>query len=409
MDDITLAELIELRRDLHQHPEVRFAEHRTAKVLAAQLAGLGFTVTEGVGGTGVLATMDSGLAGPHVMLRADMDALPTTDIKAVAYASQTPGIAHACGHDVHCAVVMGAARLLVRDDALAGGGRLTILYQPAEEIPFGETSGAAAVLETGLLQAEPPSAVFGIHCWPHLPSGTIGLDERTAMASKLAFKVSVRGKGAHAATPQLGADALLGASQIVVALHTVASRELDPSDRVAMNVGTIASGSSQSIVAANAELSGTVRTVRKDVGERLKASIERVSTGVAAAYGLTAVVDWKNEMPAVLNDPSLVDRAREVIGWSEDVEAVTMIADPPMTADDFALYAERWPSLYMKLGVARPGARAWPSLHDGAFDVDEACIRTGAIAMARVAADALAGAPTAHSADRDAAHARSTR
>jgi amidohydrolase len=385
MDETLLDDLIALRRDLHRNPETRFDEHRTAEVLARRLASLGFELTTGVAGTGIVAVADSGRPGPHVLLRADMDALPTIDTKTVDYASRNPGAAHVCGHDVHCAVVLGAARLVVESGALAGGGRLTVLYQPAEEIPFGERSGAAAVLESGVLEGSRPDVVLGLHCWPRLEAGTIGVDLETAMASKLAFKVTVHGQGAHAATPQLGSDALLGASQIVVALHTLVSRERDPGERVALNVGTINSGTSQSIVAALAEFTGTVRTVNSAVSDRFKNSIERVVGGVASAYGLTAEVDWKNEMPAVHNNGRLVALARDRLPGVPGVARVVMNDEPPMTTDDFALYAERWPGLYLKLGVAAPGSDSWPSLHDGGFDVDESCIATGSEALAALA------------------------
>jgi amidohydrolase len=385
MDDMLFDELVALRRDLHRNPETRFDEHRTAEVLSARLAAAGLAVTTGVAGTGVIATLDSGRAGPHVLLRADMDALPTTDTKSVEYASQNAGAAHVCGHDVHCAVVLGAARLLLAGDGLARGGRLTVLLQPAEEIPFGESSGAAAILDSGVFDDEQPDAVLGLHCWPRLEAGTVGVDLETAMAAKLAFKVTVHGQGAHAATPQLGSDALLGASQIVVALHTLVSRERDPGERVALNVGTIHSGTSQSIVAALAEFTGTVRTVSDAVGARFKHAIERTVNGVASAYGLTADVDWKNEMPAVRNDPGLVVLAQEVLPGVTAVRQVASNDEPPMTTDDFALYAERWPGLYLKLGVAVPGSESWPSLHDGGFDVDETCIATGSHALAAVA------------------------
>jgi amidohydrolase len=320
------------------------------------------------------------------VLRADMDALPTQDLKDVDYGSGTPGVAHACGHDVHCAVVLGAARLLLERQALSGG-RLTVLYQPAEEIPFGESSGAQAMLDAGAFEGAGPDAILAVHCWPQLPAGTVGLDVETAMAAKQAFKISVQGKGAHAATPQLGRDALLGASQVVIALHTLLSRDVAPGERAALNVGTMRSGSSQSIVAPAAELSGTVRTIDDVVGARLKESIERVANGVASAYGLTAEIEWKNEMPRVVNDTRLVDLAARVLIDCDGVDDVVTLDEPPMTSDDFALYAQRWPGLYMKLGVAAPGADSWPSLHDGRFDVDENCLATGAEALARVATE----------------------
>jgi len=388
MNNQTVAELSTLRRDIHRHPEPRFTEHRTSSLLRSRLIELGFEVQPTLAGTGVVASVGDGETGPHVVLRADMDALPTQDLKSVEYASTAAGVAHACGHDVHCAVVLGAARLLLDRNAVQGG-RLTVLYQPAEEIPYGESSGAQAMLDAGTFEGSAPDAILAVHCWPQLPAGTIGLDVQTAMAAKQAFKISVHGKGAHAATPQLGRDALLGASQMVIALHTLLGREIEPGERAALNVGTVKSGSSQSIVAPAAELSGTVRTVDNRVGARLKASIERVAGGVSSAYGLTAEVEWKNEMPRVHNDPRLVDLAAAVLGECDAVDNVVTIHEPPMTSDDFALYAERWPGLYMKLGVAAPGAASWPSLHDGRFDVDENCLATGAQALARVAAEVL--------------------
>jgi amidohydrolase len=388
MDNQTLAELVALRRDIHRHPEPRFTEERTSSLLRKRLIDLGFEVGPPIAGTGVVASIGRGGTGRHVVLRADMDALPTQDLKSVDYASATPGVTHACGHDVHCAVVLGAARLLLERNALCGG-LLTVLYQPAEEIPYGESSGAQAMLDAGVFQDATPDAVLAVHCWPQLPAGTIGLDVETAMAAKQAFRISVTGKGAHAATPQLGRDALLGASQMVIGLHTLLSREIEPGERAALNVGTVEAGSSQSIVAPAAELSGTVRTVDDAVGARLKASIERVARGVALAYGLTADVEWKNEMPTVHNDARLVGLAGAVLPGCSGVDDVVTIHEPPMTTDDFALYAQRWPGLYMKLGVAAPGAHSWPSLHDGTFDVDENCLATGAEALARVAAEVL--------------------
>ncbi len=390
MDTKTLASLITLRRDLHRHPETRFREKRTSTVLRERLTELGLDVLAPIAGTGLLASRGPAAGargGKHVVLRADMDALPTTDMKTVDYVSTTDGVAHACGHDVHCVVALGAAQLLLQRAAVPDNCRLSVLYQPAEEIPFGESSGAQAMLDAGVFSDAPPDAVLAVHCWPQLPTGSIGLDVETAMAAKLAFKITVTGKGAHAATPQLGRDALLGASQIVIALHTLLSREVDPGERVALHVGTVSSGTSQSIVSSVAELSGTVRTVDDAVATRIKESIDRVAGGIASAYGLTSSVEWKNEMPRVHNNDKLVDLARQALGSHDSVDQVVMIDAPPMTTDDFALYAQRWPGLYMKLGVAEPASASWPSLHDGLFDVDESCIAVGAEALARVATE----------------------
>lgn len=383
----TPPDLVALRRELHQHPELRFAEDRTAALLARRLLDLGFAVRTGVGGTGLVGELRGDAPGPHVALRADMDALPIQDQKSVAYASRNAGATHACGHDVHMVVVLGAAARL----AAAGvpAGRLTILFQPAEERPFGEPSGAQAMLDDGAFADGTPDAVLGLHCWPDLPAGRVGVDERIAMGAKDAFSVSLRGRGAHAATPSRGRDAIVGLASLVTALHAAVARSLDASDRAAFNVGTIRGGRSQSVVAEEAELTGTLRTVDPAVRARLREVIERVCAGTAAAHGLEPSLRWADEMPPVLNDPRLVQRTLAIAGRVLGPGAATPLPDPPMTADDFALFAALAPAMYFKLGVADPAAAGWPPLHSGHFDVDEGAIGSGVAVLTELAADLL--------------------
>lgn len=373
------------RRDLHANPELRFDEVRTAKKVAGQLHGLGLSVETGLAGTGVVGRLKGERPGLHVLLRADMDALPTADLKTVPYASQNPGVTHACGHDVHTTVVLGVARTL--SSTALPAGQVTFVFQPAEEIPFGEASGGAAMLATGLL--DDVDVVLGLHCWPDLPAGTIGVDKKVAMATKSAFKISVGGTGAHAATPSKGRDAVLAASSIVVALNQLLGRELDPGTRAALNVGTIEGGGSQSIVAPSAELTGTIRTVDPAVAARLRAAVERVVDGISAASGVSGAVEWKNDMPAVVNDPELVRRAVSTFA-DHPALGVEVIDEPPMTADDFALYAERCPGLYVKLGVrSADGMLGAHPLHDGRFDVDEAAIDAGVLGLTALINDLM--------------------
>jgi amidohydrolase len=379
--------LVALRRDLHRMPELRFKELRTAQLLSERLSAAGFGIRDGICGTGLMASLGNPGATPHVVLRADMDAVPTSDLTAAEYASIVPGVAHACGHDVHMAVVVGAAERLAADGGLCG--RLTILLQPAEEIPFGERSGARAMLEVGVLD-EPVDAILGLHCWPSLPAGVVGLDGRVAMAAKDAFRIRMLGSSAHAATPSSGKDAILAIGHLVVGLHHLVGREVDPGGRVALNVGTIQGGVTQSVVPAQAEVTGTIRSVDPTVHERIRASIERVASAAAGMVGATADVEWANEMPPVINDPHLVAVAREVLPGVLGPGGLRSMDGPPMTTDDFALFAERVPGLYLKLGVASPGAASWPSLHDGRFDVDETSIDIGVDALVALARELLA-------------------
>jgi amidohydrolase len=390
--DTTTAEdvrsLVLFRRELHRHPELRFQEHRTGALVAERLAAAGLDVRTGVAGTGVVATLvPRDGRGGHVALRADLDAVPVTDLKSVPYASAVPGVAHACGHDVHTTVVVGVAERLARRSDLPG--RVTLVFQPAEEIPFGERSGGRAVLDSGILDEPPVDAVLGLHCWPQLPVGTVGLDREVAMAAKDAFRVRVRGSGAHAATPSQGRDAILAVSHLVLALHHLLAREIDPGDRAALNIGTIQGGASQSIVPAAAEITGTLRTVDPAIRLRLRASIERIAMGTAAMAGVESAIEWANEMPAVRNDPRLVERARALLERSSGVRAVRLLDSPPMTADDFALYAERAPALYLKLGVCSGAGAECPPLHDGRFDVDERAIEVGVEALTALTLDLL--------------------
>lgn len=383
-------ELVALRRHLHRDPELRFAEVRTAAIMAQRLTAFGYAVRTGVGGTGVVGELRGATPGPHVLIRADMDALPVQDQKTTAYASANAGAMHACGHDVHMTTVLGAAERL----AAAGvpAGRLTIVFQPAEERPFGQPSGAQRMLEDGALADGDPDWVLGLHAWPDLPAGVVGVDERIAMGAKDAFSIGLQGRGAHAATPSRGRDAILAMAALVTALHAGVARSLDASDRTAFNIGTIAGGRSQSVVPDAAEVTGTLRTVDPAVRARLRDVIDRVAAGVAAAHGVEATLVWADEMPAIVNDPRLVRRTLAVAAHVLGEDGARRLPDPPMTADDFALFAERGAAVYFKLGVADPAAASWPPLHSSLFDVDERCIGAGIAVMTALATDLLAGA-----------------
>ena len=373
---------VALRRDLHAHPELRFNEHRTAATVARILEAAGLDVRTGIAGTGMLAELGRG--DRHVVLRADLDALAVTDGKDVPYRSTVDGVAHACGHDVHIAAAVAAAQLCAQRLDLAG--RITFLFQPAEEIPFGEVSGAQAMLDAGAFDQH-VDAVLGLHCWPNLDVGTVGIDEVIAMAAKDAFRITMRGRGSHAALPSGGRDAILAAAQLVTALHHLPSRRLDPGEQAVVNVGTIQGGRSQSVLADHVELTGTVRTVEESVRRRLRAAVSAAVEGVGVVTGTSGQLEWANEMPAVRNHPALVARAGEVLGRIAPGVPVTLDS-PPMTTDDFALFAERVPGLYLKLGVRNRAD--WPPLHSGDFDVDERAIAYGAAALTGLALDVLA-------------------
>ena len=376
----TPADLVDLRRDLHAHPGLRFDVERTAAIVEQRLRAAGWEVTTGVGRTGVLARRSSGRPGPHVLLRADMDAMPVQEETDVSYASTVPGVAHVCGHDIHTAIMVGVAERLAASDLPAG--RVSIIFQPAEEMPYGAESGARAMLDDGVFDDGFPDAALALHCWPGLPVGSIGIDDRVAMAAKNAFGIALGGRTAHAATPSAGRDAILGVAQLITALHSGVSRSLDANDRAAFNVGTLKGGVSQSVVADTAEITGTIRSVDPDVRDRLVGAVERITAGVAATMDLTCQIEWET-MPAVINDPRVVACGREVARELLGVGATVRLTDPAMTAEDFALIAELTPSLYLKRGTCN-GADCAP-LHNGAFDPDERAIGVGLAVMTTTA------------------------
>jgi amidohydrolase len=255
------------------------------------------------------------------------------------------------------------------------------------------------MLEEGLLADGDPTAVIGLHCWPDLPAGSIGIDDRIAMGGKDAFRIDLVGRASHAATPSRGRDAILGIAQLVTALHQGFARNLDPGELAILNVGTIAGGASQSVVAARAEVTGTIRTVDPTVRDRLRALVERVATGTAAASDLSVTVTWSDVMPPIVNAPHLVEQAHLVANELLGPVATRRLTTPPMTADDFAFFSERAPGLYLKLGVC--GGDRCPPLHDGAFDVDERAIGVG-VSVIHALVLRLLGEPEATAARRRA-------
>lgn len=368
--------LVAIRRDLHAHPELRFEEKRTSARVAEMLEADGWTVQSGIAGTGLLATWGTGNSGQRVLVRADMDAYPVHDAKRVPYCSTNTGVTHACGHDVHMTVVLGLARAILDRPKLRDS--VTLMFQPAEEIPFGEASGARAMIDSGALGVG-YDAVLGLHCWPQLDAGVVGVDSAAAMAAKDAFRIAFSGISAHVATPASGRDAMLAASTAVLGLHAAIGRERNPSDLAAFNLGTIQGGRSQSSLPARVEITGTLRTHDEKVRKRLKQTIARVAAGAAQQVGVDHDILWANEMPILENADWLVDLALETLPKS-GIEAVR-IGMPPLTTDDFALLGELGPLLYVKLGVGTPGAVHTAPLHSGDFDVEESCLDTGVNAM----------------------------
>jgi amidohydrolase len=375
-------ELIEVRRDFHREPELRFEEHRTSETVEELLGPLELSVRSGVAGTGLLADLHGKRPGPTVALRADMDALPIRDAKDAPYASRREGVMHACGHDVHMTIAYGVLSVLEPLRAILPG-TLRVIFQPGEEVPAGEKSGALEVIRAGALEDPEVEAIFGLHVWPELPAGTVGLQPEVTMAAADSFIVKVRGESSHAGEPHKGKDAIFAAGSLVVQLKALLGREIPPAEPAAINVGTIHGGASQSVVADLVELSGTLRSLGGDRRERLLRSMQRVAGGTSGDTGCSVRLNVSDSFPAVVNDPELYERALEILLETLGSDRVRVLTEVPMTADDFAHYLEAVPALYIKLGCAPEEGSVYP-LHHRCFDLDEQVIWTGVEAIASI-------------------------
>jgi amidohydrolase len=374
------SDLATVRRDLHRHPELAFAERRTAALIAGLLREWGIEVHEGIGGTGVVGVIDSGKSGRAVGLRADMDALPISEMSGVAHASVNDGVAHSCGHDGHMAMLLCAARYLAQTRRFAG--RVHLLFQPAEE----GQAGARAMIEDGLFDRFPCAEVYALHNWPMLPAGTVATRAGAIMAASDRFNITVRGAGGHAALPHLASDTVLCAAQMVTGAHTLIPRRLDPMASAVLSITRIAGGSSHNVLPPSVELAGTVRTFDTAVQDKLEATLREWVEASAKAGGCTASMEYARIYPATVNDPACaghaLDAGRALFGSSLRVDA------PAATAEDFAFMLQRVPGAYVWLGSGT-GAESLP-LHHPAFDFNDQVLPAGAALLASLAERRLA-------------------
>ncbi|NLF10926.1 MAG: amidohydrolase [Anaerolineaceae bacterium] len=381
-------ELASLRHAIHRHPELSFQEHHTAELVAARLAELGIAVRSGVARTGVVGDLAGG-KGPAIALRADMDALPMQEENDVPYASQVPGVMHACGHDVHVAWLLGAARLLAEEKA-AGRlpGRVRFLFQPSEEHQDEEKqSGGMRMAAEGVMEGM--DAAVGLHVWADLPVGTIAVRPGTMTAHPDKFVLVVRGQEAHGAFPHRGYDAIALAAQVIQALQLVVTRRLDPTQAKVLTVGTIQGGTKDNIMAGHVTMTGTIRTFDHKTREALLTEMEQ-ACGVARALGGDFDLQIIPGYLPVVNDPDLTRLVGEVgadlLGAENVVEAAL-----EMGGEDFSYFCQDVPGCFAWVGGAFPGQEKRLH-HHPRFDVDEDSLPVGAAVLAETALRFLRGA-----------------
>lgn len=384
-DDVA-ADVVALRRDIHRHPELGFEERRTAALVAERLRALGYDVYEEIGVTGVVGLLRGGRAGKTVMLRADMDALPIDEESGSACASLVPGVMHACGHDGHVAMLLGAATLIARrHDALAGA--VVLCFQPAEE----GKGGAKAMVEAGLLERFGIERAYGLHLASAYPTGIVGLRSGPFYASSDSIEITIEGKGGHGAAPHLSVDPVYVAAQFVVAVQQVVSRQIDPIEPAVVTIGAIHAGTTHNVIPSRATLLGTVRAFDPDVRAQMAERIERVLRGVCESSGASYRFEYLWRYPVTSNDAEQASYVRALaertVGASRVVEAAKL-----MGAEDFAYYAERVPACFFTVGSNGGEASAWPH-HHARFDIDESALSSGVQMMTALAFDAPANAP----------------
>lgn len=381
--------VVETRRDIHRHPELGYRETRTAALVAERLRALGFDeVRTGVGRTGVVGILKGGRPGKVVAVRADMDALPIPELIDVPYKSTVEGVKHACGHDAHVAVALGVAEVLARMRAQVPGTVL-MLFQPAEEgDPDGGKTGAIRMLEDGLFANPKPAAIFGLHVLPTIDAGSIGLNIGPAMASADRFTLTVVGRKTHGAYPHTGIDPVPIAAQIVMALQTIPSRQIDAQQATVVSVGEIKGGNRYNIIADKVELTGTVRTLSQEGPATVKAKMEAIAEGVTSAYGATYTLNYVEGTRVTFNEPALARQTRSVLAAVAGEGRVIEPA-PQMGAEDFSYYQREMPGVFFFLGVRNTAKQITAMVHTEYFDIDEDVLQLGVRAMSTTVLDYL--------------------
>jgi hippurate hydrolase len=378
-----LDELAALRRDIHAYPEPAFHETRTADIVARELSVCGIEAHRGLAGTGVVGVLRKGVSGRSIGLRADMDALHLPEKNAFAHASKNPGLMHACGHDGHTAMLLGAARYLAENvDNLAFDGTVYFIFQPAEE----SEGGGRVMVRDGLFRQFPTDAVFGLHNWPDIPAGEMAAMSGPVMAATCVFECRLRGKGCHAAMPHQGIDTLVAASHLVIALQTIVSRNLPPCDAAVLSVTQIHGGDALNIVPDDALLRGTIRSFRPDIQALIEAAIHRVCAGIERAFGVQVSMTFDERYPATVNSAAETEICREAASGILGVEKVRRNEPPSMAAEDFSYMLREKPGCYVWLGS---GSESSHSLHNPHYDFNDGILGIGVSYWVRLVETAL--------------------
>jgi len=367
-----VGEFVQLRRDIHRHPELAFEEHRTSDLVASKLESWGYAVHRGLGGTGVVGTLTRGNSSRRLGLRADMDALPIEEATGVAWASSKPGLMHACGHDGHTAMLLAAAKAIANDATF--DGTLNLIFQPAEE----GGGGAVRMMADGLFEHHPCDAVFAMHNMPGVPQGHFVFRDGAAMASSDYVTIRVHGTGGHGAMPHRAADPLVAASSIVMALQTIVARNVDPLHTAVVTVGAMHAGQANNVIPALATLELSVRALDPEVRRLLEKRIKALVTAQAESFGVTADMDWRPGYCVLVNTEAETNFARQVALDLVGAEHVTLHGPALTGSEDFAFMLEKIPGSYLLIGNGDGDSAGACMVHNPGYDFNDDNIATGA-------------------------------
>jgi len=380
LDPQAVAEAKAWRHDLHRHPELGFAEHRTAALIAEKMAAWGYDVATGIARTGVVASLTRGSSARCIGIRTDIDALPITEETGADWASATPGAMHACGHDGHTAMALAAAKAVAAQEF---DGTVRFIFQPAEE----NDGGGRVMVEEGLFERFPVDAVYAMHNWPGLPPGRIVARDDAMMAAFAVFEITVTGRGAHGAMPHEGADSLLAASHVVTALQSIAARNVSPMHASVVSVTQIHGGDAWNMLPERAVIRGTTRWFLPEIGDLIETRLTALARSVAEGFGCKAAVHYDRRYPSTINTAEQAQKVRRVAGTA-GLEVVE--TEPSMAAEDFAFLLDKVPGCYFSLGSGREGDN--PGLHSARFDFNDEVLGTGAEFWVRLVRQELAPA-----------------
>ena len=357
---------VELRRRIHQQPELSMEEKETSALVREKLREYGISIAELPLETGVIGVLAGERPGRTILLRADMDALPVEERSGLPFASEKKGVCHSCGHDIHTAALLLAARILggIKKDL---AGTVLFLFQPAEE----KLNGSQSVIDSGLFEKYQPDFAVGLHCWPDLPAGTVGVRSGSFMASSDSVSLTVKGRGGHGAHPHKSVDPITAAAYILAELQTVVSRSVAP------------------LEAAVLTMEGTVRTVSRETRALMEEKIRQIACHGAEAMGASCEVEYKRGVPAVICDPAVVERIRKAAAEELGSENVVTLETPSMGSEDFARYLELVPGAMFRIGTASEDPATRLPLHNGGIRFDERAVLAGAVTFGRLAAEYL--------------------